>query len=387
MRAATVSVVRHRVRLFLAGIAFAACLSGTGCARVRSFRQDKGPAFGTDVAARDSSDRRGAKTADLYADRFIGTPPVPRETAEADTPERKVPEATQPPKVALRAPIELPAFTKPEPADPGPVKRAEADPKSTAVASNGAKPAWSTPAESRTGLTLETVLGTCRGKLNALDTYQVSMNHQERVSGKLNPAENVLMSIKRNPKSVRLEWREGANQGREVLYAADQGNGLMHVRMGGNALLPRISMAPDSPMATHNSRHPITEAGFDTILERMEEGLKLSRSGTTSDRITYDGLKAPEGVDKVCHKIERVTSDGETWQVYLDPKSFLPVLVRASATNGDLLEQYVYGETTISPADLASAEAFNADARWGPAKGLFSRLAKAAADNAESKTR
>jgi hypothetical protein len=229
------------------------------------------------------------------------------------------------------------------------------------------------------GPALVTLLSKSRNRLDGLTSYQVKMTHQERISGVLNPPEEVILSIRRNPKAVRLEWPTGAHKGREVLYAADAKGGMMHVQMGNSTIpVPRLSMAPDSPLAARDSRHPITEAGFDTVVGNMEEALLAQQSGDPSlGAIRYAGMERPSGLDKPCHKVVRVTPSNETWVVYLDPESNLPVFVEATAGNGEVLERHSFRDPSFDLPELASAEAFDPDARWGPPKGFLQRLARA----------
>src|SRR5262249_55715616 len=48
------------------------------------------------------------------------------------------------------------------------------------------------------------ILARCESQLRALDTYQVHMSRIERVGGRLQPEEDVILSIRRDPKAVRL---------------------------------------------------------------------------------------------------------------------------------------------------------------------------------------
>jgi len=202
------------------------------------------------------------------------------------------------------------------------------------------------------------------------------MNLQERVAGSLNPAEEVILYIRRSPRAVRIEWPTGPNMGREVIYAANANGGLMHIHMP-NSLIPQMKLAPNSPLATRNSRHPITEAGFDTIIDDMTLASQRQLGGDSSlGRIRYAGMVTPEGQERPCHEITRVTPKKEKWVVHLDPESYLPLLVRATAENGDLLEQYTFSDVAFDLPELAAAEAFDPVARWGPPKGLFQRLAR-----------
>ncbi|MFO0892202.1 MAG: hypothetical protein U0790_24075 [Isosphaeraceae bacterium] len=81
----------------------------------------------------------------------------------------------------------------------------------------------------------------------------------------------------------------------------------------------------------------------------------------------------------------RVSPKGETWEVFLDKETLMPALVTAKATStGDLIERYAYRNFRPDPAALASLDAFDPDKRWGESKGLFSRLARAAAAGADA---
>jgi hypothetical protein len=147
-------------------------------------------------------------------------------------------------------------------------------------------------------------------------------------------------------------------------------------------------MAPDSPLALKNGRHPITEAGFDTVVQNMADGLRKQKAGDPAGgKLTYGGLEKPEGADAPGHKITRVLPGGETWVVYLDPKSMLPTFVQETGPGGELLERYVFRDLTPNVAELAKAEAFDPDARWGPQKGLFQRLARSPGGDDGTKTR
>ena len=88
-------------------------------------------------------------------------------------------------------------------------------------------------------------------------------------------------SPNRNP-PIRLEWREGPHKGREVIYAAGQNAGLMHINMADSLVpVPRMSLAPDSPMVTRTSRHPITASPAAFTMR--------------SDRHTSSGTVEPSG--------------------------------------------------------------------------------------------
>ena len=81
----------------------------------------------------------------------------------------------------------------------------------------------------------------------------------------------------------------------------------------------------------------------------------------------------------------RTTAEGERWVVYINATNHLPALVEGTSASGELLERYVFRNLQANPADLQVASSFDSEARWGPAKGLFGRLARSNA--AESRNR
>ena len=391
-------------------------LDGPGCAPLRSFRDKEAPpAFGT-VAS-----EHGPKSDDAYAEKLSpsvkrskealvredrlrkdealasATPSIERlqdETlaAAGGIKSRLKDRTADEPLVALQPPLSIPSLSparetivasRPEPrtSEDQDSRLREPIPKAVAVVKDAANPALKRE-------DLAEVLAESRRAIDQVLTYQVKMSHQQRIGLTLQSPEEVTMSIRRTPKAVRLEWPDGTNKGREVLYAADQSGGQMHVRMP-NPLLPRISMAPDNPLAVRSSRHPITEAGFDTILDGMEAALRASKNGdNTFGKITYEGTETPTERNIPCKKILRVAPDGEVWVVYLDSENHLPAMVQATSAAGDLLERHVFREVTLNVPELASREAFDPDARWGPNQGFLQRLARApVVPNAPTQTR
>src|SRR5262249_44709274 len=143
--------------------------------------------------------------------------------------------------------------------------------------------------------------------------------------------------------------------------------------------IPRMALAPDSPLARRSDRHPITEAGFETVLDKLSKTIEENQAGDTSHgRISYAGLAQPERLDHACHKLLRLTPaaaarDGAP--VSPAPDTQPPALVQASASRGDPLSPYCFHEAAPPPAELAAAGAFDPNRRWGQPKGIVARLA------------
>jgi hypothetical protein len=225
------------------------------------------------------------------------------------------------------------------------------------------------------------ILARCESQLRALDTYQVHMSRMERVGGRLQPEEDVILSIRRDPKAVRLEWAQGPNQGREVIYSTRLDERSLFVHIPSAAIpLPTMKIPVDSPMVMKNSRHSITEAGFDTLVANLRKALAQEDSTNPGrGQSVYRGIEQPPGLDRPSHRFTRRSPSGETWTVYLDGRSMLPCMVLAQDAKGELEERYLYHEVRANPVELVAADAFDPDRRWGEPKGLLSRFARAAA--------
>ncbi len=324
------------------------------------------PGTETAVARADSAAPRGDSATEPAA--FV------RSTAHPTTSSGSPEEGAVPTEVvSLGTPVALPTEKRPRPQTP-PVTDAEV----AELRGPATDPAPSKMEEARA------VVTRARAAVEAMTTYQVQLSRQERVGDVLQPAEDVQLSIRRAPRAVRLEWTAGSHKGREAIYSASEPGALLHVHMGDSPIpVPTLSIAPDSAMVMKNSRHPITEAGFDAIVKTLETGLSAPAAGST---LTYVGLETPAAVGRACHKIERHNAAGETWLVFLDAETALPALVEGTAANGDILERYRFHQVKANLPELASAEAFDPARRWPSAVtgGLLGRLARTTVGDAKS---
>ena len=139
------------------------------------------------------------------------------------------------------------------------------------------------PASSRADAKL--ILAQAVAKLAKLDSYQVKMQRRERVGGVVQPEEDILLSIKRKPKAVRLEWTEGSSKGREVIFSPALDAKMIYVHQPAAAVIvPSVKIAVDSPLVMKNSRHTIAEAGFETILANLEKSQQEADAGQAGFR-------------------------------------------------------------------------------------------------------
>ena len=238
---------------------------------------------------------------------------------------------------------------------------------------------------------LQEVLATAKERLGALSTYQVNITRTERVGGQMQPEEEVVLSIRRNPKAVRLEWAKGPSKGREVIYSAALNDRMMYVNSGNSALpLPRMTIPVDSPLALRNSRHPITEAGFDTILNNLFKFLEPKTAAARQRRETsLQGYRPAQGAGPALSSGGASYTQGRNLASLpgYPIRSCPPWSRRSRLPAATLIERYTYRNLKPNPTELASNDAFDPDKRWGESKGWLSRIARAAGTPADANSR
>lgn len=226
------------------------------------------------------------------------------------------------------------------------------------------------------------IVAKARTRVDGMANYQVQVNRQERVNGSLLPVEDVVLSIRREPRAVRLEWPSGPHKGREVIYSTSDPSGLMHVKMADSIIpVPNMALTPDSPLVMRSSRHPITEAGFETIIAALETSIAAGRSDPS--KVGYPGIETPPAVGRPCHTLTRTVGD-EQWRVSIDVATSLPAMVEATSTSGELLERYIFRSVTSNVPELLTANAFDAGSRWGNSPGLLGRIARSGGGDAKA---
>ena len=225
----------------------------------------------------------------------------------------------------------------------------------------------------------------CRGprpSSTRLQTYQMRVSRLERVGGQLQPEEEILLSIRRDPKAVRLEWASGPSKGREVIYSSALDPRMIFVHMPPTAIpLPVMKIPVDSPLVMRNSRHAITEAGLDTIVENLRKSERggddaASQRGRAQLSRASRSRRASTGPATISCAGRRPAKPGMSTST---SARCCRRMVVAQDSRGEMIERYVYREIRENPTDLAVAGAFEPDQRWGESKGLLGRLARAAA--------
>ncbi len=216
------------------------------------------------------------------------------------------------------------------------------------------------------GAELLSLIEEAQSELGGVQNYQVLMKRQERVRGKLLDEELILLSVRREPFAVRLEWPDGVNQGREVIYDTADPLGVMHISLGRTLIpMPPMRIKPDSPMARKMSKHPITEAGLSAMLETLQGQVEaLHQSDPTIGDFTIGAPESrPESNDWVI-PVVRQAPDGESWVMLLDADTKIPEHLEGTDADGNLIERIQFEELTFDLEALNDPGAFDPSVRF-----------------------
>ena len=182
------------------------------------------------------------------------------------------------------------------------------------------------------------VLG--REGVRRLGTYRARLLKQERVGGKLLPAQTMEVIVQSSPAAQRLDYVEGPKKGRHVIWTYKRPTEML-VREAGILGIASLWIDLSGSLAHGDSNHNVTELGFGPLLDLVSSDL---RKGTAQGGL----IRRNQGFDgSGCFWME-YTAPPEAKGLYaqrtrlcVDAKLGLPVKIEVHDTRG-FLERYEY---------------------------------------------
>ena len=115
-------------------------------------------------------------------------------------------------------------------------------------------------------------LADCHQFLGQVKTFKASFYKQERVGGRLQEAEELVVKMRQSPLSVYMAWDYPA-QGRELLWHRDQHEGKLLIHESGwkGRMVPLLKLALDNPLVTSTSRRPVSELGLWELAHQLKK--------------------------------------------------------------------------------------------------------------------
>lgn len=180
--------------------------------------------------------------------------------------------------------------------------------------------------------------------------YSTTLVKRERVGGAVGGYEYLSLKVRHKPFSVYARFlAPAAIQGQEVIYIQGRNNGNMwgHFSRG----LTTLSITPNSPIAMHGQRYPITDAGLLNLVRRLVAVAQDDVKHGECDVRYFPGAKVnqrPCTCVEVVHPIPRRNFLFHLAKVFVDDELKLPIRYEAydwpaaAGADAELIEEYTY---------------------------------------------
>jgi Protein of unknown function (DUF1571) len=249
-----------------------------------------------------------------------------------------------------------------------PRHRAESDAAPALTQAFDALPAWPEVRlagdEAKSLLLVSALRSTAR--LERIECYTATLRKQERLSGKLGPEWAMRMKVRNHPFAIYLKFLS-PKAGKEVVYAEGHHDNKVIAHNGDwtRKIVPRLAVAPDSPLALADQRHPVTEAGLLHLANKLLHFRKLD-IGDTDAQTVLDRTTDAEGRiwfrSVHTHAVADGTRPFAKVEVLYEPVNHFPLRISsydwpASGHVGELelAERYAYDDLKLN-APLTAAD-------------------------------
>jgi hypothetical protein len=185
------------------------------------------------------------------------------------------------------------------------------------------------------------------------------LQKQERISGKLQPTEEIEFAFREKPHSVYMRWLKGARRAERALYVEGENNGKLLSRPAG--VIARkvagdvVERDLDSADARQAGRYSLDKFGMKKGTERTLASWKKARARGTLE-VKYLGVfQVKEAGDRLCYKLQRPRydkpeDDGVTsLTVYIDKENWLQVGSVLKGEDNKLIGEYFFRDLKLNP--------------------------------------
>jgi hypothetical protein len=224
------------------------------------------------------------------------------------------------------------------------------------------RPAW--PEGRVEGIEAKTallaVLEDAARRIDATSGYVATFKKQERIGGRLLPEQTMAMKVRQRPFAIYLKFL-APKPGKEVLYAEGHRKNKVLAHNGDwtRRLVPRLEVAPDSPTALADNRHPITEAGLSNLAHKLVAFRKLDVDDPEAVTI-LDRTTGPDGRPLLrsthLHEHPNRSRPFARIEVLYDPATHFPMQISSydwpqpGEEGESLVERYAYEGLVLDPS-------------------------------------
>jgi len=198
---------------------------------------------------------------------------------------------------------------------------------------------------------LEKRLQETEKSLSKIDNYTAVFHRIERVNGKLIPEETTFLKFKQ-PFKVYMRWINPL-KGQESLYVEGTNSNRVKAHGTGYTKLIAVNLNPTGAMAMENSRHPITEAGLENLVNKIGSNL---RRGLRAGEFTSKDHGEQTVYSRKTRELEGVLPKDPSKGYYcyrcivnLDVETQMPIQTRIFDWEDQLVECYGYENLNLNP--------------------------------------
>ncbi len=214
--------------------------------------------------------------------------------------------------------------------------------------------------------------------------YSCRLIKRERIDGTLQKHQFIQVKMRCEqrrdddvvrPMAVFMQYLAPGNlKGRQVLYIDGQNDGMMEVLKGGRAFkYVKLRIDPNGTAARRESNYPITDVGFDKIIERLTERVTDDiKNDPTAANTQVSHFRNARVNDRVCTHIRVIhphRGDGIEFHkasLYIDDELKVPIRLvvydwpSSEGQEPPLIEEYTYVDLRLNigltDADFSEAK-------------------------------
>lgn len=109
----------------------------------------------------------------------------------------------------------------------------------------------------------------CRDAYKSVKDFTAVLHRRERLCGKLQPEETILVKFRNSPFSVYMKWIAEPHRTREAIYIENQNDGKIVVHEVVSLFNWMRVISPDGEEAREESHHTIRESGIGKAIESL----------------------------------------------------------------------------------------------------------------------
>ncbi|HJT78297.1 MAG TPA: DUF1571 domain-containing protein, partial [Gemmataceae bacterium] len=176
--------------------------------------------------------------------------------------------------------------------------------------------------------------------------YRMRLHKQERLDGRLQPSEDIEVSVRRQPYSIFMRWLRGQRRADRALYVEGENGGKILVHPTGlvGDFVKTAALDPDSLQVKEASRFGIQDLGLRKTLARTLDAWRAGQQ-KGAGRIEYRGVvRVREAGDRPCYALRRTVATPEEGvsetTAYIDRETWFQVGTVLEGPGGELVGAY-----------------------------------------------